>query len=688
MTRQTVPTSAEIRRGLRRIVATLSASAACVLGVGCFTSSPAPNAVVAQPGAPVSKGEGESNGADGVRAKPIEPSAGQPAQDLVNSTGDAAQVRAGAEPSQTGEPKSDDAPPSAAESPEKSNPAASAKTEEVKANGAAPTTSPPAATDELGRDRFVLLLPGGPLVVELVTTLDGRRLGESLDETLARLLKEGDADHDGRTTWDELTRQPAFQRGVYGNLPIGADNDRRQVIQRYDWNRDKLVSRDELLRWLVRETHRAKALIVDSLAGGRDATLADSLLLKMLDIDRDGGLTDDELRAAAARLTARDTDEDEVIVEADLRPTNEMTGAAAPAMTRNEGGAPAVLSLSAKTDWATFQRQIQDAYSLGGPLGPEAWPAGAQLFDELDVNHDGLVGRSEWSLLRVIEPHLKLQATFGAPSDALTLERVAPELAEVQALRTPKNAWQFDRPTGRLELILTPLPLPDFAAQAQAGIAQFDANKNGYLEEDEAAQVLAQTGGQFGDVDADGNGQLVADEIVAALKKRQSVSLDQVRVQAGFRPDAWWQFADANGDGRLDVREIESLAARFRTLDRDANGAVERDELPTAFVLSVTRGGGEGPIPVLPRASEGAPSLEGVPKWFTHMDANGDGMIGRREFPGEPAQFAELDANQDGRIEWSEVGEWEKKKGATEVSAPAPDGRPQAESTPDSPRNP
>lgn len=548
-----------------------------------------------------------------------------------------------------------------AASKEKGSPATASREPSTTTNATDAATS---SASETGAERFIVLLPGGPLVVDLVATIDGQPLGKALDETLSRLLAEADTDKDGRATWDEITRQPAFQRGLYGNLPVGADNDRRQVIQRYDWNRDKIVSRDELLRWLVREPHRAKALVVDSLAGSRTAAVADSPLLRVLDADSDGTLSFAELADAPRRLAGRDTDEDEIIVPAELRMQTTMT-AEPPTAQRNDPTSPAIVLLGTKTDWATFQRTMQDSYSLGGPLGPEAWPAAAELFRELDVNRDGWVGRSEWAILRAVEPHLVLDTRFGSPGDSLKLHRVAPELAKLLADKQPDNVQRFELPSGRLEITLSAVPLPDYAAQARATLMMFDGDKNNYLEESEAAMALAGVQAAFADIDANGDGKIYAEELETALRRRQSVAVDQVRVQAGYRDDAWWRAADANDDGRLDGVEIDALAERFRAFDRDGNQSLQRDEIPLTFQLQIVRGGqGEG-VSMLPTGEVPPANTEKQPAWFVQMDSNADGRIGRREFLGSLELFEKLDRNKDGRLDWSELREFGERDAAT-----------------------
>lgn len=92
---------------------------------------------------------------------------------------------------------------------------------------------------------------------------------------------------------------------------------------------------------------------------------------------------------------------------------------------------------------------------------------------------------------------------------------------------------------------------------------------------------------------------------------------------------------DTDGDGRMSAEEFPGPADRFAELDRNEDGFIDREEMPAG------RGGGQ-------RGRHGGNPME-------RFDADGDGKISRREFPGPDDRFDDLDRDGDGAISTDEL---------------------------------
>jgi hypothetical protein len=91
-------------------------------------------------------------------------------------------------------------------------------------------------------------------------------------------------------------------------------------------------------------------------------------------------------------------------------------------------------------------------------------------------------------------------------------------------------------------------------------------------------------------------------------------------------------------------------------LDRVQDGYVIPDEVPQALEIAIARGSVETPDATFARPGlAGSQKREDLPRWFTAMDANQDGVVSRREFIGSGEQFDRLDVDQSGLIDALEL---------------------------------
>ncbi len=141
---------------------------------------------------------------------------------------------------------------------------------------------------------------------------------------------------------------------------------------------------------------------------------------------------------------------------------------------------------------------------------------------------------------------------------------------------------------------------------------------------------------------------------------------------------------DADGDGRLDAKELGAGDAIFRLLDRNRDGYLDSRELappPRPEPRDGPGGWGMGPggpdeqetgprRP--PREGDGHSRGREMLERLREMDANGDGDLSRDEWKGPEELFARIDRDADGKVTREELDEiahrmggWRGKAGDT-----------------------
>ena len=97
---------------------------------------------------------------------------------------------------------------------------------------------------------------------------------------------------------------------------------------------------------------------------------------------------------------------------------------------------------------------------------------------------------------------------------------------------------------------------------------------------------------------------------------------------------------DTDGDGELSSKEIDNATASLRTLDKNKDGKLSREEL-----LPAPRGGGPA-----------GPSFRELVERLMAFDKNGDGKLSRDELPERIRGLLDrADANKDGLVDKDEL---------------------------------
>jgi Ca2+-binding EF-hand superfamily protein len=382
---------------------------------------------------------------------------------------------------------------------------------------------------------------------------------------------------------------------------------------------------------------------------------------QILDQNRDGIIDPDERNAAAARLAAKDSDDDEIVTASEMKPTRESADPQMMLADRRRRGPDAAKLLGEHADWASIQQALEQAYAGGGKLRGESAAFLSSLFDELDANHDGRLVQSEVKRLNDVPAHVVMEVAFG--SDAtngprLKLRSAASELSKSSPTVVEQPGWLTISLRGSTIVFATndSVARADFAAQVKQALDMFDQNKDGYLERSELPENLQSQLGRFQAVDADSDGKAYPHEIEAFLSQQQAGLRAQIHARARDAEDLLFDALDVNHDQRLDSREIQHAAQRLTELDVDGDGVLTPDELPEVLTIVLARGSIETPD-VTFAVPPAAPAETGkkAPRWFAAMDANQDGVISRREFLGTVEQFEQLDRDASGLLELSEV---------------------------------
>jgi Ca2+-binding EF-hand superfamily protein len=304
------------------------------------------------------------------------------------------------------------------------------------------------------------------------------------------------------------------------------------------------------------------------------------------------------------------------------------------------------------------------------------------LMRRLDENEDSVLTAAEVLSLGIdptLQAPVRSECTWAASGTQPPMATVIVENANHSTVRV-KSAGKAlingpaddTAPSNRLRLGNTVLLISasredrvkGMATTRQFAVAQFKnvAGSKQWLEkrqvEDDASiQLVADL---FDHADRDANGKLTLaelEEFLSLVEQGAGCCLVLTLHEAGRN---LFNLLDANGDGRLDQKELHTAAALLA--EKNGRNDWSRRDIPLCVRVTMGRGvagGSFGPVPLvaLPRSAPffGAERNSKGPAWFRALDRNGDGLVSQMEFLGPPELFRQLDRDGDGLISVDEA---------------------------------
>ncbi len=532
-----------------------------------------------------------------------------------------------------------------------------------------------------------------PVRVQVAIRSNGKPLAERWEAHLRKLFAAFDRDGDGYLNRYELEHifpldglRQMFAGGQYyraGGGPPGLE-----VLDKDGDGRVSFAEFAHYYREAVADLVRARPLPGN--AGGDDTVTRE--LFARLDQDKDGKLSEAELRAAEKILLALDADEDECVSVGELLANPITSRTAFPIAKPTAGGFRTAASSTTPTppEVAVYQtglsgvgvQQIIKRYDKDGDsaLTREEIGFPKALFDRLDADGDGKLSATELDAWRTGPPEAVVVLELGDTPQACKASAAPPPggtWPEGMTLRQAVPNRLVLRVGSQTMEFAVAAPPPDFRRQQmQQGLgASFPQGAKSVTEKDLVGPQNQFLRVVFDDADFDGDGVLTREEFERYFDLQRSTTAAALTLSYAVRTPNLFQMLDDNMDGKLGVRELRTAWDRMIVLEPPGATAVTKAILQPSVSLRLSSASfaatdastNFGPQAAIGRGDQ-APRRG--PLWFRKMDRNGDGDVSRSEFLGSKADFKMLDADGDGLISVEEAEAYEKK-----VRPPQPDAQ-------------
>lgn len=504
---------------------------------------------------------------------------------------------------------------------------------------------------------FRMLLPttSGPLVADVEIRIGEQPLETAFDARILAVMDEASGDASD-LTWTSLFDHVAADPQQFGRSSPINSQQHRNLIRRYDKNRNKKPDPDEVAKFLFRTAGFAGPFRLVGSDYFREINRSQSAVFVAMDRNGNRMLESDEVDVAIESLRRLDQNADERI---DFREITSVAADDEPAWKnrRSSRWGEVAMDLSGYVDWSLLSYTLEEMPHYG-PFGRKR-----NAIVKLDHDKSESVDREEARDLLAVEPDLRLRVQYphaGSGQADIEIASVSSDLDPLVELTT--SAKQICISGGSLRLIASVSDLRTARNQVPPqAFAMLDANNDGGLDESEIPEEALREY-SFEDLDQDGDEKLSLREINEGMSPKSPIWNVQVRARGAETPDGVFAWLDQNQDHFLSSREINAAKDRLQAI-ASPEGNVKPSNIPDSYLLQFGRGdpGQDEQLFALtpPESSAMGAAPDAVsdswPRWARSMDTNRDGEISRHEFPGASQQFDDLDKNADGFIEIDEL---------------------------------
>jgi Ca2+-binding EF-hand superfamily protein len=222
--------------------------------------------------------------------------------------------------------------------------------------------------------------------------------------------------------WNMLANSDFFRNELLPNLQASDEEAASQIIDKYDANKDGLADPGEFVEWLTRGLSRRESLIASEANVYRYLNRDDSPILRQIDIDQDGSLSAEEQQNITRRIRLLDRNNDFLV---SLQEVIGFEPATQNSMNQQRIDlSPMLIDVTDGSSDRLFRRRIEDEYGSLTGFNRSGFQLRTALFDQLDLDQDGLLQRTEILELQNIPSELMLVVKFDSHSQALPILRL------------------------------------------------------------------------------------------------------------------------------------------------------------------------------------------------------------------------------------------------------------------------